>query len=66
MLNSFSGYLVVDKPPNVSSHDVVLSVRKIVGKRVKVGHTGTLDPLATGVLILAVGKATRLSEYLTF
>ncbi|RUM41533.1 MAG: tRNA pseudouridine(55) synthase TruB [Desulfurobacterium sp.] len=64
MLNSFSGYLVVDKPPNVSSHDVVLSVRKIVGKRVKVGHTGTLDPLATGVLILAVGKATRLSEYL--
>ena len=61
---SFHGYLVVDKPSNMSSHDVVLNIRKIVGKRVKVGHTGTLDPLATGILILAVGKATRLSEYL--
>ncbi|GAB6076714.1 tRNA pseudouridine(55) synthase TruB [Desulfurobacterium crinifex] len=64
MQSSFYGYLVVDKPSGMSSHDVVLSIRKIIGRKIKVGHTGTLDPLATGVLILAVGKATRLSEYL--
>lgn len=58
------GFLVIDKPEGVTSHDVVLIVRKLVGRTVKVGHTGTLDPLATGVLILSVGKATRLSKYL--
>lgn len=57
------GFLVVDKPEGLTSHDVVLQVRKLANG-VKVGHTGTLDPLATGVLILALGKATRLSEYL--
>ncbi len=56
------GFLVVDKPKGITSHDVVKEVRKLV--KDKVGHCGTLDPLATGVLILSVGKATRLSEYL--
>ncbi len=59
-----SGFLIVDKPKGISSHDVVSVVRELLPKRIKIGHSGTLDPLATGVLILAVGKATRLSEYL--
>jgi len=58
------GFLIVDKPKGLTSHDVVARVRKLLPKGVKVGHTGTLDPLATGILILSVGKATRLSEYL--
>ncbi len=60
----FTGFLIVDKPKGITSFDVVKKVRKLLSKRFKVGHTGTLDPLATGVLILAVGKATRFSEYL--
>ncbi len=59
-----TGFLIVDKPKGLTSHDVVSVVRKLLNKTEKVGHTGTLDPLATGVLILAVGKATRLAEYL--
>ncbi len=58
-----NGFLVVDKPSGKTSHDVVDFVRNLL-KGEKVGHTGTLDPLATGVLILAVDRATRLSEYL--
>ncbi|WP_457680912.1 tRNA pseudouridine(55) synthase TruB [Thermovibrio sp.] len=58
------GFVVVDKPKGITSHGVVKEVRKLLPKGVKVGHCGTLDPLATGVLILSVGKATRLSEYL--
>jgi len=58
------GFLIVDKPKGLTSFNAVERVRRRVPKGVKVGHTGTLDPLATGVLILAVGKATRLSEYL--
>src|SRR5690606_25468305 len=57
------GILVVDKPVGLSSHDVVARVRRLSGTK-KVGHGGTLDPLATGVLVLALGKATRLLEYL--
>ena len=60
----FAGFLIVDKPEGMTSFDVVKKVRKLFSRQSKVGHTGTLDPLATGVLILAVGKATRLSEYL--
>lgn len=56
------GVLVVDKPKGCTSHDIVYRVRKIVNK--KVGHTGTLDPNATGVLPLLVGKGTLLSKYL--
>ncbi len=59
-----SGFLVVNKPKGLTSHRVVEKVRELLPKGVKVGHTGTLDPLATGVLILAIGKATRLSQYL--
>jgi tRNA pseudouridine55 synthase len=55
--------LVVDKPPGLSSHGVVSRVRRIAGTR-KVGHAGTLDPMATGVLVLGVGRATRLLGHL--
>lgn len=58
-----AGFLVVDKPPGVTSHDVVAIVRAVTGLK-KVGHTGTLDPFATGVLPLALGAATRLIQYL--
>lgn len=60
---SQDGFLVVDKPPGVTSHDVVAVVRAVTGLK-KVGHTGTLDPFATGVLPLALGGATRLIQYL--
>lgn len=56
------GVLVVDKPPGMTSHDVVDEVRRALGTR-KVGHGGTLDPDATGVLVLGIGKATRLLSY---
>lgn len=56
-------FLVIDKPPGVTSHDVVAVVRAVTGLK-KVGHTGTLDPFATGVLPLALGGATRLIQYL--
>ena len=58
-----SGILNVDKPPDMTSHDVVDEVRRLVGQR-KVGHAGTLDPMATGVLLVCLGKATRVAEYL--
>jgi tRNA pseudouridine55 synthase len=57
------GILNVDKPPGLTSHDVVDAVRRISGQR-KVGHAGTLDPMATGVLLVCLGKATRVAEYL--
>jgi tRNA pseudouridine55 synthase len=59
-----NGVLIVDKPPGPTSHDVVARVRCAVGIS-KIGHTGTLDPLATGVLPLVVGRATRLAQFLT-
>jgi tRNA pseudouridine55 synthase len=58
-----NGFLVVDKPVGITSHDVVGMVRAVTGVK-KVGHTGTLDPFATGVLPLALGAATRLIQYL--
>ena len=58
------GVLVVDKPSGVTSHDVVAVARRALGAR-RIGHTGTLDPLATGVLPLACGRATRLARFLT-
>ncbi|HEX5476142.1 MAG TPA: tRNA pseudouridine(55) synthase TruB [Vicinamibacterales bacterium] len=57
------GALVVDKPAGPTSHDVVAAVRRAVGVP-RIGHTGTLDPLATGVLVLLVGRATRLAQFL--
>ncbi len=59
-----SGVLVVDKPRGPTSHDVVGDARRLLGTRA-VGHAGTLDPMATGVLVLLVGEATRLAAYLT-
>jgi tRNA pseudouridine55 synthase len=56
------GVIVVDKPEGLTSHDVVNRVRKLTGTR-KVGHLGTLDPLATGVLPLVIGRATRLAQF---
>ena len=58
------GVLVIDKPVGMTSHDVVQRVRRWAGQR-RVGHLGTLDPLATGVLPLALGEATKLSRLLT-
>jgi tRNA pseudouridine55 synthase len=58
------GVLVVDKPQGLTSHDVVAAARRALGEK-RIGHTGTLDPLATGVLPLAVGRATRLVRFLS-
>jgi tRNA pseudouridine55 synthase len=58
------GLVIVDKPGGMTSHDVVARVRRLAGTR-KVGHAGTLDPMATGVLVVGVEKATRLLGYLT-
>lgn len=58
------GGLVIDKPAGMTSHDVVASVRRALGQP-RVGHTGTLDPMATGVLPLLLGRATRLAQFLS-
>ena len=58
------GVLIIDKPAGMTSHDVVARVRRIIGER-RVGHTGTLDPFATGVLVVLVGRATRLAQFLS-
>jgi tRNA pseudouridine55 synthase len=58
----FDGALVIDKPPGKTSHDIVDAVRHLAGFR-QVGHLGTLDPLATGVLVLLLGRATRLVQF---
>ena len=60
----YHGYLVIDKPAGWTSHDVVGKVRRVLGER-RVGHAGTLDPAAVGVLPIAVGLATRTVEYLS-
>ncbi|MEJ1230188.1 MAG: tRNA pseudouridine(55) synthase TruB [Galbitalea sp.] len=62
-MSGTSGILLVDKPRGITSHDVVSRVRKLAGTR-KVGHAGTLDPLATGLLILGIDSSTRLLTYL--
>ena len=59
-----SGLVIVDKPGGMTSHDVIARIRRIAGTR-RVGHAGTLDPMATGVLVVGVEKATRLLGYLT-
>ncbi|HET6771579.1 MAG TPA: tRNA pseudouridine(55) synthase TruB, partial [Actinomycetota bacterium] len=57
------GLLLVDKPSGISSHDAVDEVRRALGIR-KVGHAGTLDPMASGLLLMGVGRATRLLRFL--
>ena len=60
---SLAGVLVIDKPGGMTSHDVVMRVRRILGVK-KVGHTGTLDPMATGLLPLCIGGATKIARFL--
>lgn len=63
-LNEYSGIVIVNKKKNMTSFDVVSEVSRILGIK-KIGHTGTLDPMAEGVLVLTIGKATKLGELLT-
>jgi tRNA pseudouridine55 synthase len=58
------GVILFDKPAGVTSHDVVAQVRRRLGKGTKVGHAGTLDPFATGLLLILVGRATRVQRFL--
>ena len=58
-----NGIIVIDKEPGFTSHDVVAKMRGICGQR-KIGHTGTLDPMATGVLPVCLGSATKLCDML--
>jgi tRNA pseudouridine55 synthase len=58
------GLLIVDKPAGPTSHDVVSRLRRVLHER-RIGHTGTLDPMATGVLLLVIGRATRLAKFLS-
>src|SRR5512147_1216459 len=62
--NVVSGVLVIDKPVGLTSHDVVQIIRRGTGIR-RAGHTGTLDPRASGVLVVLIGPAVRLSEYVS-
>jgi tRNA pseudouridine55 synthase len=62
-MNNF-GFLLIDKPEGITSFQVIAKLRKITGIR-KIGHTGTLDPFATGLLPICIGKATRLASYLS-
>jgi tRNA pseudouridine55 synthase len=64
MISGKDGLVIVDKPGGLTSHDVVARIRRLAGTR-RVGHAGTLDPMATGVLVVGVEKATRLLGYLT-
>ena len=64
MTSGKDGLVIVDKPGGLTSHDVVARIRRLAGTR-RVGHAGTLDPMATGVLVVGVEKATRLLGYLT-
>ena len=64
MMFPMDGALIIDKPAGITSHDVVALVRKTIGER-RVGHTGTLDPFATGVLVVLIGRATRLAQFLS-
>jgi tRNA pseudouridine55 synthase len=61
---SVDGVLLIDKPAGITSHDVVAGVRRSLGRGVKVGHAGTLDPFATGLLLVLVGRATRTQRFL--
>ena len=57
------GVLLVDKPPGMTSHDVVAIARRALGTK-KVGHCGTLDPLATGLLLITIGRGTKIQDLL--
>ena len=61
--SEITGILLIDKPSGITSHDAVAMVRRALGTR-KVGHAGTLDPMATGLLVMGIGRATRLLRFL--
>ena len=61
--HAFHGLLVIDKPGGMTSRAVVDGVKRWFPRGTRIGHTGTLDPLATGVLVVCIGAATRLAEY---
>ena len=63
MTNDPQGVLILDKPQGITSHDAVYKVRRLYNTK-KVGHTGTLDPMATGVLVMLIGRATKAAEYI--
>ena len=63
MEQELSGVILINKHKGVTSHDIVFKIRRLFGTK-KVGHTGTLDPLATGVLPVLVGRAVKAAEYL--
>jgi tRNA pseudouridine55 synthase len=63
-MNLQDGFVIIDKPEGITSHDVVAKLRKALGTK-QVGHAGTLDPMATGVLVLGVNKATKFLQYIT-
>src|SRR5271156_236165 len=63
-MSTLDGVLVIDKPRGPTSHDVVAKLRRVLGTS-EIGHAGTLDPMATGVLVMCVGEATKLSSWLT-
>ena len=62
--DGIGGVILVDKPAGITSHDVVAATRRRLGRDVKVGHAGTLDPFATGLLLVLVGRATRVQRFL--
>src|SRR5207247_10916788 len=64
MGSQLDGVLLVDKPEGPTSHDVVALARRALGVR-RIGHAGTLDPMATGLLVLMIGRATRLATFLS-
>lgn len=60
-----TGFLLINKSPNITSFDCITRIKKIVQQKIKIGHTGTLDPFATGLLIIAIGRqATRKIRYI--
>lgn len=63
-MNLYNGWLIIDKPKGITSNDAVQKVKRLIGKENKVGHAGTLDPLAEGILPIAIGEATKTTGYL--
>ncbi|MDR2628459.1 MAG: tRNA pseudouridine(55) synthase TruB [Puniceicoccales bacterium] len=61
--SNLDGVLLVDKPRGITSHDVIAKLRHLLGTK-KIGHAGTLDPMATGLLIILIGRTTKISQYL--
>ena len=63
-MTAHDGFVIIDKPSGITSHDVVAQLRKKFGTK-RVGHAGTLDPMATGVLVIGINNATEFLQYMT-